>query len=306
LRTPLPRMTAPGPNGFDDLVDKREELTSLLREEVWQLQTDSADFNRPPPQTGLAAFAEFEGRVVPTYLQQDQRLSVSAAGEPSAAEPPAAAGPLAPVKAFFASFSQPRTAADGAKEVLQRIKDAGVAGVVSVGLVQTAFWAASVPICLVVYSLVTGHWPNPTDGEDMAKFGAEAFAYVNLARFAAPLRMGVAFAAVPWVQTNIIDKLQLEFSVGGRSFSVSRDAPALSSEDAAKAAWLAKLDTPSWGNGAQPATAPERTDPLAALPLPADIAASAAVVLASAALVTVSITAADQLVEAFIDANLGS
>ena len=40
--------------------------------------------------------------------------------------------------AFLASLAQPRTRADSAKELLQTIKDAGVAGVISFGLVQLA------------------------------------------------------------------------------------------------------------------------------------------------------------------------
>ena len=71
-------------------------------------------------------------------------------------------------------------AADRAKELLQKIKDAGVAGVLSFGLVQTAFWAASVPVCVVAYGLITGHFPEWSNEEDMAAFGAEAFAWVNL------------------------------------------------------------------------------------------------------------------------------
>ena len=106
-------------------------------------------------------------------------------------------------------YSGPRAAASGAKDLLKKIRDAGVAGVISFGLVQTAFWAASVPVCLLVYSLVSGHWPDFSDSEDLATFGAEAFAFVNIARLAAPLRIGAALSAVPWVQANIVDKLQL-------------------------------------------------------------------------------------------------
>ena len=89
--------------------------------------------------------------------------------------------------------------------IFNRIKDAGVAGIISFGLVQTAFWAASVPVCFFAYTVLTGHFPDLSNEEDMAKFGAEAFAWVNVVRFAAPLRIGVALSAVPWVQANIVD-----------------------------------------------------------------------------------------------------
>lgn len=93
-----------------------------------------------------------------------------------------------------------------AKQLLQRIKDAGVAGAVSYAAWELAFWAASVPVCLVAYYQLTGHWPDFSDQDDMAKLGAEAFAFVNVARFAVPLRIGLALSTVPWVQANIIDR----------------------------------------------------------------------------------------------------
>jgi len=40
----------------------------------------------------------------------------------------------------------------------------------------------------------------------MKKLGAEAFAFVNVARFAVPLRIGLALGTTPWVQANIVDK----------------------------------------------------------------------------------------------------
>ena len=52
---------------------------------------------------------------------------------------------------------------------------------------------------------VTGHWPDYSNQEDLAKLGAEAFAFVNVARFAIPLRIGLALSTTPWVQSNIVD-----------------------------------------------------------------------------------------------------
>ena len=40
----------------------------------------------------------------------------------------------------------------------------------------------------------------------MEKVGAEAFAFVNFARFAVPLRIGLALSTTPWIQANIVDK----------------------------------------------------------------------------------------------------
>ena len=44
-----------------------------------------------------------------------------------------------------------------------------------------------------------------TDKDDLSKLGAEAFAFVNFARFAVPLRIGLALGTTPWIQENIVD-----------------------------------------------------------------------------------------------------
>ena len=73
---------------------------------------------------------------------------------------------------------------------------------------------------------VTGHWPDLSDKDDIAKLTAEAFAFVNFARFAVPLRigkqlrangyvflttdnfdaLGLALSTTPWIQENIVDR----------------------------------------------------------------------------------------------------
>ena len=93
------------------------------------------------------------------------------------------------------------------KQLLRRVKDAGVAGAVSYAGWELLFWVASVPVCLFAYYGVTGHLPDLSNQEDIAQLGAEAFAFVNVARFAVPLRIGLALGTVPWVQANIIDRL---------------------------------------------------------------------------------------------------
>ena len=50
------------------------------------------------------------------------------------------------------------------------------------------------------------HWPDFADKDDQAKLGAEAFAFVNFARFAVPLRIGLALGTTPWIQENIVDR----------------------------------------------------------------------------------------------------
>ena len=94
------------------------------------------------------------------------------------------------------------------KKLLQQVKDAGVAGIISYIFWEWAFWGVSIPVCIFGYYQVTGHWPDLSNSEDQAKLGAEAFAFVNVARFAVPLRIGLALSTTPWVQQNLVDRFQ--------------------------------------------------------------------------------------------------
>lgn len=93
---------------------------------------------------------------------------------------------------------------------LQKVKDAGMAGIISYGIVQIAFWGASIPIGILGYQQATGHWPDLSNAEDQAKLFAEAFTFLNLARLAIPLRIALALSMTRRVQTGIVDKLQKE------------------------------------------------------------------------------------------------
>mmetsp|Transcript_19929 Transcript_19929/g.29506 ORF Transcript_19929/g.29506 Transcript_19929/m.29506 type:complete len:220 (-) Transcript_19929:285-944(-) len=96
------------------------------------------------------------------------------------------------------------------QKLMQQVKDAGVAGVISYALWELGFWAVSVPVCIFGYYEVTGHLPDFSNSEDMQKLGAEAFAFVNFARFAVPLRIGLALSTTPWIQENIVDRFMKE------------------------------------------------------------------------------------------------
>jgi hypothetical protein len=92
---------------------------------------------------------------------------------------------------------------------MKPIKEAGVAGALSLFLWEAAFWILSVPVCSVLYYQATGSWPDWSNKEDIAKVTAEAFAFANIARFALPLRVGLAISTTPWVQENIVDRFGL-------------------------------------------------------------------------------------------------
>jgi glutaredoxin 3 len=46
---------------------------------------------------------------------------------------------------------------------------------------------------------------------DKAELGGEAFAFINIARFAVPFRIGLAISTAPWVEKNVVEK----FGLGG-------------------------------------------------------------------------------------------
>jgi hypothetical protein len=102
--------------------------------------------------------------------------------------------------------SQQEVEMNQTKKLMQQVKDAGIAGVISYALWEFGFWTISVPVCIAAYRQVTGHWPDFTNSDDLSKLGAEAFAFVNVARFAVPLRIGLALGTTPWIQKNVVDR----------------------------------------------------------------------------------------------------
>ena len=60
------------------------------------------------------------------------------------------------------------------KSLLEKAKDAGIAGIVAYGLVQTVFWFVSVPVVLAGYYAVIGEFPDISNEGDMAKLGGGA------------------------------------------------------------------------------------------------------------------------------------
>jgi len=92
------------------------------------------------------------------------------------------------------------------QKLMKQVKEAGTAGVISYALWELGFWALSVPVCAVGYYQVTGHWPDLSNADDQKKLGAEAFAFVNFARFAVPLRIGLALSTTPWIDENVVKR----------------------------------------------------------------------------------------------------
>lgn len=78
----------------------------------------------------------------------------------------------------------------------------GTAGAISYALWELGFWGLSLPVCIFGYQQATGHWPDFGDVEDQKKIAAEAFAFVNFARLAVPLRIGLALSTVSFLRRS--------------------------------------------------------------------------------------------------------
>lgn len=94
------------------------------------------------------------------------------------------------------------------EKLLKQIKGSGKAGIISYALWELAFWFISIPVCIFGYYELVGHLPDFSNPEDLSKLGGEAFAFVNFARFAVPLRIGLALSTTPWINENIVEKFK--------------------------------------------------------------------------------------------------
>merc|ERR1719331_2253113 len=95
---------------------------------------------------------------------------------------------------------------DGEKAITyDDVKKFGVSGTIAYVLTELAFWAVAFPVASALFTQANGHAPDLfNSGEDRAAVVASIFVGANVARLAVPLRFGVALAAAPWVDENIV------------------------------------------------------------------------------------------------------
>ena len=89
------------------------------------------------------------------------------------------------------------------------VKKYGVAGTLAYILTELAFWIVAFPVAATALYESTGHWPDVVNEvNDRTAVLAFIFAGANIARLLVPLRFGAALALAPWVDTNIIQRIQ--------------------------------------------------------------------------------------------------
>jgi hypothetical protein len=86
---------------------------------------------------------------------------------------------------------------DNVKYLLKQVKDAGISGAISYALWELGFCTISIPVCVFVYRQV-----DLSSKEDLGKLGTEALVFVNVARFAVPVRIGLALTTVSFIKND--------------------------------------------------------------------------------------------------------
>ena len=108
----------------------------------------------------------------------------------------------------FEGFSLPSFGGDGENAITyDDVKKFGVSGTIAYVLTELAFWAVAFPVAAALFTQANGHAPDLfNSGEDRAAVIASIFVGANVARLAVLLRFGVALAAAPWVDENIVQR----------------------------------------------------------------------------------------------------
>ena len=90
---------------------------------------------------------------------------------------------------------------------MTRIKDSGQAGVIAYAITEAGFWIGSVPFALGAAYVATGEIPDWTTEEGKTALGGYAFVLINFARLIVPARIALALAFAPWVDENIVKRI---------------------------------------------------------------------------------------------------
>jgi len=93
------------------------------------------------------------------------------------------------------------------ENMMTKVKNAGIAGLISYAAWEFVFWTVSVPAAIFAYHQTTGEWPSFDNPESTAKVSAVVFGFLNVARALVPVRIGITLATVPLVDKYIVKPL---------------------------------------------------------------------------------------------------
>ena len=101
----------------------------------------------------------------------------------------------------------PRIPEECRVDQMTKIKESGQAGVIAYAITEAGFWVGSVPFALGAAYVATGEIPDWTTEEGKTALGGYAFVLINFARLIVPARIALALAFAPWVDENIVKRM---------------------------------------------------------------------------------------------------
>ena len=102
----------------------------------------------------------------------------------------------------------PRIPEEFRKPLIDQIKSAGTAGIVSYAITEGGFWVISIPLAIAAVAATTGALPDFTTNDGKAAVGGYSFAFLTFARTIVPLRIAFALGLTPWVNDNIMSRFK--------------------------------------------------------------------------------------------------
>jgi hypothetical protein len=116
--------------------------------------------------------------------------------------------PLSSLVVKSSSSKNVEEESEGGMKTMDRIKSAGVSGIIAYVATELGFWAVYPALILLYNSGAHAADVGSTaeviaDPNAAAKFVGFSAAFITVARFAVPLRVGMAFALIPFVEKNI-------------------------------------------------------------------------------------------------------
>lgn len=88
------------------------------------------------------------------------------------------------------------------------VKKYGSAGTAAYVITEVIFWVVAVPAACAIFYNTVGRWPDLSDDADKAVVLGFVFAASNVARLLLPLRLGAALALAPWLEEQVLSRLQ--------------------------------------------------------------------------------------------------
>ncbi|KAM3570627.1 hypothetical protein VYU27_007321 [Nannochloropsis oceanica] len=132
---------------------------------------------------------------------------------PNDDSPPSSSNPLTPLLIRLGYKTD--TAAEDPRTLREKLKDFGLAGVVSYIASEVLFWFISLPVGIFAFHQSTGEWLDLSTSEGQGKVAAFSAGFLTFARVALPLRAAVALALTPALDKYVVRPLVVRGLLNG-------------------------------------------------------------------------------------------